>query len=123
MERLRHMFILQFGRIDVFCVATDAINENAEVRRKPNPRLGSKEARSILHRSRPPIGTFWPSSQWWRRMMDKSTFPAETRAWIATSNIARYQKELDSETDLFRSNVLLALLEMEFSKFENEKLP
>ena len=56
-------------------------------------------------------------------MVDKSTLPAESRAWIATSNIARYQKELDSETDLFRQNVLLALLEMEFSKFENEALP
>jgi len=56
-------------------------------------------------------------------MVEKTTSPAEIRAWIATSNIARFQKELDSETDHFRHNILVALLEIEFSKFESELLP
>ena len=55
--------------------------------------------------------------------MGKTNTPAEIRAWIAASNIARFQTELDSETDVFRYNILLALLEMEFSKFANEPLP
>jgi hypothetical protein len=55
--------------------------------------------------------------------MDKTSTPAEIRAWIAASNIARFQTELDSETDVFRYNILVALLEMEFSKFANEPLP
>ena len=55
--------------------------------------------------------------------MVKTSTPAEVRAWIAASNIARFQTELDSETDVFRCNILVALLEMEFSKFANEPLP
>ena len=54
--------------------------------------------------------------------MDKTSTPAEVRAWIAASNIARFQTELDSETDVFRYNILVALLEIEFSKFQNEPL-
>jgi len=56
-------------------------------------------------------------------MADKTTSPAKIRAWVAASNIARFQTELNSETDLFRYNILVALLEMEFSKFKNEPLP
>jgi len=56
-------------------------------------------------------------------MTDKITTSAEIRAWMATGNIARFQKELESETDMFRHNILLALLEIEFAKFENAPLP
>ena len=48
--------------------------------------------------------------------MDRHSSPAEIQAWIAASNIARFQRELDSETDVFRYNILVALLEIEFSK-------
>jgi len=56
-------------------------------------------------------------------MTDKTTTPAEIRAWVATSNIARFQNALDSETDMFRYNILVALLEIEFSKLKSEPLP
>jgi hypothetical protein len=48
-------------------------------------------------------------------MVDKT--PTEIRAWVAAANITWFRKELDSETDYFRHNVLLALLENEFEKF------
>ena len=53
-------------------------------------------------------------------MSEKS--PAEIRAWIAASNIARFQNELESETDEFRHNILMALLATEREKFEKEPL-
>ena len=56
-------------------------------------------------------------------MTDQATTSAEIRVWMATSNIARFQKELETETDVFRHNILLALLEIEFAKFGNEPLP
>jgi|HubBroStandDraft_4_1064222.scaffolds.fasta_scaffold869928_1 hypothetical protein len=56
-------------------------------------------------------------------MAVKASTPAEIRAWIAASNIAWFQKELDSETDVFRYNILVALPEMEFAKFQDVPLP
>jgi hypothetical protein len=53
-------------------------------------------------------------------MSEKS--PAEIRAWIAASNIARFQNELESETEEFRHNILIALLAIEREKFEKEVL-
>ena len=55
-------------------------------------------------------------------MADNSSTPAD-QAWIASRNIVRFQRELDSETDAFRHNILVALLEFEFSKTERKPLP
>jgi hypothetical protein len=55
--------------------------------------------------------------------VDRASTPAEIRAWIAASNIARFQKELESETDEFRYKILAALLAYEYEKFEKEQLP
>ena len=49
-------------------------------------------------------------------------FPPEIRAWIAAGNIARFQNELESETDEFRHNILIALLAIEREKFEKKTL-
>jgi hypothetical protein len=51
-------------------------------------------------------------------MAEKS--PAEIRAWIAASNIARFQRELESETDEFRYNILATLIATEYEKFAKE---
>jgi len=56
-------------------------------------------------------------------MADKTSTPAEIRAWIAASNIARFQRELDSETDGLRYKILAMLLADEYEKFEKEPLP
>jgi hypothetical protein len=53
-------------------------------------------------------------------MSEKS--PAEIRAWIAASNIARFRTELEAETNEFRHNILIALLAIEREKFEKEPL-
>jgi len=54
-------------------------------------------------------------------MAEKS--PAEVRAWIAVSNIARFQRDLEAETDEGRYNILAGLLAKEYEKFEREPLP
>jgi len=56
-------------------------------------------------------------------MADQTSTPAEIRAWIAASNIARFQRELDSETDGLRYKILTVLLANEYEKFEKEPLP
>jgi hypothetical protein len=56
-------------------------------------------------------------------MADQNSTPAEVQAWIAASNIARFQRELDSETDMFRYNILVALLAREYEIFEKQPLP
>jgi hypothetical protein len=54
--------------------------------------------------------------------VEKQSTPAEIRAWVAAGNIARFQKEMDSETDEFRFKILAVLLAIECEKFEKEQL-
>ena len=55
------------------------------------------------------------------KLAEKTT--AEIRAWAAVSNIARFQRALDSETEEARLKILMVLLSIEYEKFEKETLP